>query len=115
MAGDLIASGAFGGKTIHIHRNGYVRVAIFMRDSVKFEKLIGIETSADITKKSGAGRAAGAMLTMGMNLASSNKRGDVYLTIVTETTAYALRQAPSMGAPMTAQKLSAAGSAVIQR
>lgn len=114
-AGALIASGTFGGKTIHIHRNGYVRVAMFMRQSVKFQKLIGIETSADITKKTGAGRAAGAALTMGMNLMSSNKRGDVYLTIVTEETAYALHDTPSMGSPMTAHKLAAAGSAVIRQ
>lgn len=113
-AGTLVTSGTFGGRTIHIHRNGYVRVAVFMRQSVKFEKLIGIETSADITKKTGAGRAAGAVLTGGLNLMSSNKRGDVYLTIVTDENVYSLRSAPSMGAPSIAQKLAAAGSAVIR-
>lgn len=114
QAGNLVVSEVFGGKTVAIYRNGYVRVAMFMRESVKFEKLIGIETSADITKKTGAGRAAGAVMTGGMNLLSSNKRGDVYLTVVTDENVYALRSSPALGAVGTAQKLAAAGSAVIR-
>jgi|694.fasta_scaffold117138_2 hypothetical protein len=49
------------------------------------EKLLAISGNADVTKKSGAGRAAGALLTFGTNLdASTTMRGNVYLTILTD-------------------------------
>ena len=89
-AGSRVHSGNFGGKTVEVYSNGYVRVALFMRDSVPFQKLLSIEYSGDIQKKTGIGRAGTAVLTGGANLLlTPNKRGDVYLNVVTEGEVYA--------------------------
>jgi hypothetical protein len=89
-----------------------VQVAPWMQ----YEKLISIEYSGEVQKKSAAGRAAGAVFTGGLNLLASNKRGDIYLTIVTENTTHQLHQDPPTAPSIRAvQQLAAAGKGVLAR
>jgi hypothetical protein len=54
------------------------------------------------------------MMTGGLNLLGSNKRGDVYLVIVTDRNTHALRESPPTSWNLTAsKKLAAAGQAVL--
>jgi hypothetical protein len=63
-----------------LYEKGYVSVG-----GCAPEKLLAISGNADVTRKSEAGRAAVAVLTLGANLdANSNIRGNVYLTILTD-------------------------------
>jgi hypothetical protein len=80
--GRLVTTETLGGKFIQYYDKGYVQVGF----SSVFEKLLGVEGSADsLQKKSAAGRAVGAVLTMGANLVvGSNKRGDLLVTITTD-------------------------------
>jgi hypothetical protein len=115
-AGEQVESAMFGLKTVMIHQNGYVRVggAMFTANA-QYERLISIEASSDVSKKSGLGRGAAAVMTMGVNLAGSNKRGDVYLTIVTDRTTHVLHEDPPTAMNLKAsKKLEAAGNAVIR-
>lgn len=114
-AGQQMYRGAFGGKAIEVYSGGFVRVANFvMRKSVPFEKLLSIQYSDNVSKKSGVGRAAGAVFTGGVNLITSNKRGDVFLTIVTEGNVYTLHEGtPNVMTMRDAQALAAAGQAVL--
>ena len=67
-----------------LYEKGYVSVG-----GCAPEKLLAISGNADVTKKSGVGRAAGAFLTFGTSLdANSNMRGNVYLTILTDVTSH---------------------------
>jgi hypothetical protein len=110
-AGSRVHSATFGGKMVEIYANGYVRVAMFMRESVPFQKLLSIEYSGDIQKKTGIGRAGTAVLTGG-----ANKRGDVHLNIVTESDVYVLRASPpTVFNIKAAQGLAVAGEGVLKR
>jgi hypothetical protein len=115
--GRLIANAMFGMRTVRIYDNGFVRVSAPLRGSAaRFERLISIESSSDVSKKSGAGRTAGAVVTMGLNLAGSNKRGDVYLTITTDSRTYVLHEDPPTASNMkTAKALEAVGLGVLSR
>ena len=94
-----------------------MRVALFMREAVPFQRLVSIEYSGDIQKKTGIGRAGTAVLTGGANLLlTPNKRGDVYLNIVTEGDVYVLRASPPTVLNITAaQGIAAAGEGVLKR
>lgn len=113
--GREVARDTFALKTVAIYENGYVRVGgAFGLGKSEYEKLIAIESSADITKKTGAGRAAGAVLTGGLNLLSSNKRGDAYLSIVTEVRTHVLHEeSPTAIAMKSIKKLEGAGNGVL--
>ena len=74
--GEKIAEEFFGMRSVRIYSNGYVRVSLPMLGAnAQFERLLSIESSADVSKKSGLGRGAAAVVTGGYNLLSSNKRG----------------------------------------
>lgn len=112
--GREVASGVFGGKTVRIYEKGFVGVGLFGGGATT-HRLLSIEASSDVAKKSGTGRAAAAVMTGGLNLLGSNKRGDVYLTIVTEQQTHVLRETPPTTTNMaTSKKLEAAGNAVLQ-
>jgi hypothetical protein len=120
MCGPVVVDEFFALKSVKIYRNGYVRVsgamgATRLLSSQPPEKLIGIRSSADVSKKSGLGRAAGAALTGGANLVlSPNQRGDVYLTIVTEKKTHQLHASPPTGADLKAMhKIAATGQAIL--
>lgn len=88
--GREVAMEALGGHLVKFFEKGYVKVQI----GSDFEKLLGIEGSADsLQKKSAAGRAVGAVFTMGANVAlGSNKRGDLLVTITTDKKVHTLHQ-----------------------
>ena len=94
MTGQAVVSASFGGKNVTIYERGFVKVAGLLSLSAPPEKLLTIEATSDVGKKSGPGRAAGAMMTGGLNLLTSNKRGDVYLLISTDKNTYVLHETP---------------------
>lgn len=114
--GNKIADELFGLRTIRIYDKGFVRVSIPMLGSnAKFERLIDIEASADVSKKTGLGRGAAAVATMGWSLATSNKRGDVYLTITTDVTTHVLHEEPPTSMNLKqVRRLEAAGRAAVR-
>lgn len=83
--GDILAQGHFGTRYVTIYSKGFVKVSAGMgviKGSV--EELVDIFGETDVNKKTGLGRAAGAVLTMGANLMlSPNQRGNLYLSIST--------------------------------
>lgn len=118
QCGREVESGTFASKTIRIYELGFVRVTgLFERsDNVIPRRLISIEASADVGKKSGVGRTVGAAMTGGFSLLGSNKRGDVYLTIVTDGQTYALHETPPTERNMkTSKKLEAVGNSVMRQ
>lgn len=115
--GQMVASGVPAAKTIRIYDKGFVQVSGAFRgaDSTQFEHLLSIEDSSDVSKKSGLGRGLGMAVTGGMSIMASNKRGDVYLAIVTDSQTYMLHEDPPTERGMKAvRSLAAAGSAVIE-
>lgn len=116
--GSVVVSEPFATKWITIYSNGYVKVSGGMgilQGSV--EKLVDIFGETDITKKTGLGRAAGAILTMGANVAlSPNQRGNVYLTIATDRETYSiLWERPDQASIRTMNRLVSAGKAALAR
>lgn len=98
-------------------------IRLFEKGFVQFgtryepQKLQGIQMSGDnIQKKSAAGRAAGAILTGGVNLIGSNQRGDLYLTIFTDKEVHSWPlESPRPAEVEEASKLVATGQALIER
>ena len=114
--GNVSAEGSFGLKYITIYSKGYVRVSnFFKRDSGGVEKLLEIFGESDITKKSGPGRAVGAILTSGANLLMSpNQRGNIYLTITTNVKTHSLiKDLPQKSELKAMNALVTAGKAAI--
>ena len=115
--GRMVAVEVFGMHTVRIYDKGFVRVSgILFGSNTGFEQLISIEASSDVSKKSGAGRGAAALMTGGLSLASSNKRGDVYLTITTDATTHVLHEDPPTATNLKqVKRLEAAGLAVLRQ
>lgn len=116
--GREVETGGFGLKTIRIYEHGFVKVSGLFEPSanVAARRLLSIEASADVGKKSGVGRGVGAVMTGGLSLLGSNKRGDVYLTIVTAGHTYVLKETPPTNLNMTtSKKLEAVGNSVLRR
>lgn len=113
--GRQVADGMFGLRTVRVYDKGFVRVALpLMGSKARYERLISIKASSDVTKKSGLGRGIGAAVTLGANLASPNKRGDVYLTISTDLSTHVLHEDPPTAQNLRmAKKLEGAGNAVL--
>lgn len=111
--GTVVADERFGGRRVRIFSNGYVQLSRL--GSGPYQKLLRIEDDFNIQKKTGPGRTAAGVATLGMNfLATGNKRGDLYLTIVTDAGALTLRESPpSNNGVRRASALSVAGRAVL--
>jgi len=108
----VICQETIGTRSVSIYNNGYVKVSRFGGEQI--EKLISIEYSANVQKKSAAGRGAAAVLTLGLNLIGSKQRGDVYLTIVTDRQTYTLHVDPPRASVISAaQELAVAGQSVL--
>jgi len=90
--GRQIYQGFIGLQQVTFYENGYVKVSLIGLKGVSdFEKLLAIDGDIDnVVKKTGLGRGAGAVLTLGLNTLTPNKRGDIYLTIVTDKTVHTL-------------------------
>lgn len=112
--GRKVLDTVLGGKLVEYYEKGFVRIGF----SSTFEKVLGVEGSADsLQKKSGAGRAVGAVLTMGANVAlSSNKRGDLLVTITTDKKVHTLHHtAPSAYDLKAYQEIVAVGKSLIEQ
>jgi len=88
--GNVAFVGKFGSglfKTrIEFFEKGWVSV-----NGASPERLISISGQADVSKKSGIGRAVGGVATFGLNFdASTSMRGNIYLTIITDAKAHTL-------------------------
>lgn len=107
--GAVLAKETFSGKTVQIFQNGYVKVSGPLSRNAPIERLISISDDANITKKTGLGRGLGFVATGGLNMLSSNKRGDIYLTIVTDQQTHLLHvEAPPAWEMKAAKKLAGA-------
>lgn len=112
-AGALISSGAFHTKKFRFFENGYVAVDGWALKGLP-EKLIDVTSSVDVQKKTGFGRAAGAVITAGVNLAGPNLRGDIYLYVITEETTHTIHlDPPSPFEVNNARKVEALGKACL--
>ena len=105
----------FGTKSINIYANGYIRVSggvgIFGGPA---ERLKSIDGSSDITKKTGIGRGIVGVVTLGLNTLSPSQRGNLYLTIVTDTQIHSLMwDHPNDDAIKSMNAIVAAGKAVL--
>ena len=103
------------GKLVRIYEKGYVRVSGVTRlDRVVFEKLIAIDGSADVAKKTALGRTIAFGATMGLNTFAPNKRGDLYLTIATDRTTHMLHSSPPTEKELKAMhKIATSGQGVL--
>ena len=89
VTGGIAATGAFGSKMITVYRNGFVQVNKNMGFTKgEVEKLIQIDGDSQIWKKTGLGRAAASIVTLGVNRLSPNQRGNLTLTITTDRDVY---------------------------
>ena len=114
--GSVTAEGIFSIYKVTIYSLGYVRVGgIFGGGSI--EKLLDIFGESDITKKTGLGRTATAILTGGINLALlPNQRGNVYLSVSTPSKTHSLmKELPTEYDLRLMNKLVSAGKAAISR
>ena len=113
-AGRLVARESFAMHRVEIYENGFVRVSVLALPGEPFERLLSIDASSDVSKKTALGRGLGAVATGGMNMLGSNKRGDVYLTIFTDARVHKLHVDPPTAGSLAASKaLAAAGNAVL--
>ncbi len=116
--GQISISQPFGTKWITIYSKGYVKVSSGMGVfKGQVERLIDIFGETDLTKKTGLGRAVGAVVTMGANIAlSPNQRGNIYLTIATDRSTHSLFwERPDASSIKTMNKIVSAGKAAIAR
>jgi hypothetical protein len=115
--GRKLIQDSFAMRSIRIYEKGYVRVALpMMGSNAKFEKLISIEATSDVSKKSAVGRGVGFLASGGLTVLGSNKRGDVYLTIRTEDTVHVLHEDPPTALNLrTVKRLESVGRSVIQQ
>lgn len=113
MAGREIASELLSMGEVKIFQNGYVIVGWNFGSPV-YEKLLSFEVfSGNLTKKSGLGRGAGAVLTLGLNLWSPNTRGNLIVTIVTDKTTHTGELLPQVNVIKSVNKLQAAANSVL--
>ena len=116
LFGRKVIEEMFAGKWVRIYDKGYVKVSgMLNKNGVAFEKLRAISGSADVTKKTGLGRAIVAVPTLGLNLMTTpNKRGDMYLNITTDRKTYSLHMSPPIEREMKAMhKIASAGQGVL--
>lgn len=100
---------------MRLYERGYVRVSSLFAPG-GFERLLSAASTTDVQKKTGLGRAAAATMTMGMSLGTTNKRGDVWLTIVTDTDTHILHaEPPSSTNQRAAKQIEGACQALMQR
>lgn len=113
--GRVLARERLNTKQVTIYQNGFVKVSGLLSEG-SAERLLSISATADITKKTGLGRAAAAVMTGGYNLMASNMRGDAYLVIATDRTTHTLHtEVPDAAFLKKIKALEAAGLAALAR
>ncbi len=112
--GKKVADELFALKRVRIYENGYIEVGLGLVSTP--EKLVSIQSSADISKKTGLGRAAAGVMTGGLSLMGANRRGDLMLVIDTENETRVLNTDDPTTEDMKAmKKLEAVGNSVLAR
>lgn len=114
MYGRQVASEFLSMGTVTIYEKGYVTVGSMLFGKGGYEKLQSFQVFTDnLTKKTGLGRTAGAVLTLGLNLASPNMRGNLLVTIVTDKQVHTGDLLPQVQNIKSVQRLEAAANAVL--
>jgi hypothetical protein len=114
MYGRQVASEGTTMGTISIYDKGYVKVGGVFLGGGKFEKLKSFEVfNNNLTKKTGFGRGATAVLTGGLNLLSPNTRGNIIVTIVTDVQVHTGELLPQVQSIRSINVLQAAANAVL--
>ena len=114
MAGREIASELLSMGQVKIFENGYVIVGWNFGSPV-YEKLKSFEVfDNNMTKKTGFGRGATAVLTLGLNLWSPNTRGNLIVTIVTDQNTHTGDLLPQVNVIKSVNKLQAAANSVLK-
>lgn len=113
--GRQVASHKFGSKWVHIYSGGFVQIRelVALKSSAPYERLVSIESQAEVQKKSGFGRGAAAVVTLGVNQLSSNMRGHVYLIIATDANLHSITATPTEESVKAAKALEVAGKSVL--
>lgn len=111
--GRHVASGAVG-RVVEIRDKGFVRIYQYPMSvgNAEWLPLQGISFGRTVQDKSAGGRAAGAVMTGGLNLLTSNQKRDVYLTIVAGGRTVRLKAQGGM-AERAAAALEAAGNSIL--
>ncbi len=112
--GRLMVNETFAAKGVWIYSKGFVAFGLFAPGVP--QRLLAINSSSDVVKKTAIGRGVVGILTMGTNLVlTPNMRGDVYLTITSAVKTHMLHVSPPSESAMKAvKKIEAAGLAAIQ-
>jgi hypothetical protein len=113
QCGRCVAEGTVAGKRVKIYEKGYVQVGLFKLGAP--EKLVGITASDMSSQKTALGRGVVGVATLGANIMfTPNKRGSLYLVIVTDRKTHNLTMTPPTNSDLKAMhKLEAAGRAVL--
>ena len=107
--GSPIASGAFGWTLVEVYQTGHVRVG-----GGAMLQLYGIEFTDLSARKNQIGRVIGFIGTLGVNMATSSRKGEGFLSISTESGVKTLKTGEVRPSDVeTATKLMAAAKAVV--
>ena len=110
VAGEMLTMG-----TVRIYEKGFVSVGGLFMGRGNFEKLKSFEVfDNNMTKKTGFGRGATAILTGGLNLISPNTRGNLIVTIVTDANVHTGKLLPQVHVIKSVNILQAAAHAVLE-
>ena len=93
LYGKQVTRGRIESSVVELYEKGFVRVLKLKGFDLvgDFERLVSIEGfDGNIQKKSAAGRAAGFVVTGGLNMLASNIRGDMTLQVVTESNVHSI-------------------------
>ena len=113
-AGTLVKKGAFGGKTVEIYANGFVRVGFLITANTPLEELRTITYRRNSRDKGSGGRALGALATGGLNLLASKEKVQAFLSIATDTKVHQLSSSQAASwEEKQGMALEAAGQSVI--
>jgi hypothetical protein len=115
MYGREVAAEMLTMGTIRIYEKGYVRVGGLFMNAGNFEKLKSFEVfNNNLTKKTGLGRGAAAVVTGGLNLLSPNTRGNIIVTIVTDANVHTGELLPQVQMIRSVNILQAAAQSVLE-
>lgn len=114
-AGRLVASETFGIYRVELYERGSVRVSpVPLIGVADFERLLGIDSSTEVATRSALDRGAVAVLSL-RQVSLGKHRGDVFLTIATDSRVYNLRSKPSVTNITAGKKLAAAGAGILSQ
>lgn len=114
-AGRLVASETFGIYRVELYERGAVRVSpVPLIGVAEYERLLSIDSSTEVATRSALDRGAVAVLSL-RQVSLGKHRGDVYLTIATDSRVHNLRSKPSVSNIRAGRGLAAAGAVVLSQ